>query len=132
MTDAAIALALEPFTKTWAAALTTYKRDGTPVRTAINIAVEGDKAYFRTPSRTWKVKRLRNNPEVEIAPSDNRGNPTGPAVKATARLLSGEEDKHAGELIDRKYRITQAIGVRLLHRLLRHQTHHYELIPVTD
>jgi uncharacterized protein len=130
MTDAAIALALEPLKDTWAAALTTYKRDGTPVRTAINIAVEGEKAYFRTPGRTWKAKRLRNNPEVEIAPSDNRGNPTGPATKATARLLSGDEEKHAADLINRKYRITQAIGVRALHRLLRWQTQHYELTPL--
>jgi PPOX class probable F420-dependent enzyme len=128
VTTAAKALALEPFRDTWAAALTTYKRDGTPVGTAINIAVEGDRAYFRTPSRTWKVKRLRNNPNVEIAPSDARGNPTGPAVRATARLLSGDEAKHAGELIDRKYRITQRYGVRILHRLLRWQTLHYELV----
>jgi PPOX class probable F420-dependent enzyme len=132
MTDAAIALALEPLKDTWAAALTTYKRDGTPVRTAVNIAVDGEKAYFRTPGRTWKVKRLRNNPEVEIAPSDNRGNPTGAPIKAAARLLSGDEEKHAAELIDRKYAIVQRYGVRALHRLLRWQTQHYELTPVTD
>jgi hypothetical protein len=39
---------LEPFVKQWAVLLTTYKRDGTPVGTAVNIAVEGDLAYFRT------------------------------------------------------------------------------------
>ena len=129
MTDAAKTLALEPLKDTWAAALTTYKRDGTPVRTAINIAVESEKAYFRTPSRTWKAKRLRNNPNVEIAPSDARGNSTGPAIKATARLLSGDEDKHAAELIDRKHWIVQRYGVRAIHRLLRWQTQHYELTP---
>jgi uncharacterized protein len=39
---------LEPFVGKWAVLLTTYKRDGTPVGTAVNIAVEGDRAYFRT------------------------------------------------------------------------------------
>jgi hypothetical protein len=32
---------LEPFVGQWAVLLTTYKRDGTPVGTAVNIAVEG-------------------------------------------------------------------------------------------
>ena len=40
--------ALEPFVGQWAALLTTYKRDGTPVGTAVNIVVEDDHAYFRT------------------------------------------------------------------------------------
>ena len=39
---------LEPFGEQWGVSLTTYKRDGTPVGTAVNIVVEGDRAYFRT------------------------------------------------------------------------------------
>jgi len=39
---------LDPFVEQWAVLLTTYKRDGTPVGTAVNIVVEGDHAYFRT------------------------------------------------------------------------------------
>jgi uncharacterized protein len=40
--------ALEPFVHQWAVLLTTYRRDGTPVGTPVNIAVEGDHAYVRT------------------------------------------------------------------------------------
>jgi hypothetical protein len=54
------------------------------------------------------------------------------AIKATARLLSGDEEKYAAELIDRKHSIVQRYGVRTLHRLLRRQTQHYELTPVPD
>jgi uncharacterized protein len=60
--------ALEPFVGQWAVLLTTYKQDGTPVGTAVNIVVEGDRAYFRTWDTAWKLRRIRNNPEVLALP----------------------------------------------------------------
>jgi hypothetical protein len=42
------------FADQWAVRLTTYRRDGTPVGTAVNVAVAGEKAYFRTYEETWK------------------------------------------------------------------------------
>src|SRR5437773_1747672 len=120
---------LEPLIHQRAVLLTSYRRDGTPVGTAVNIAVDGDRAFVRTPHRTGKVKRLRNNPNVEIAPSTMRGKPTGPAIRAQARLLSGDEAKIAANAIERKYRILQGILVPLAHRLVRAKTLHYELTP---
>ena len=120
---------LQPFVRQRTVLLVTYRRDGTPVGTAVNIAVEGNRAFFRTPHRTGKVKRLRNNPNVEIAPSTMRGKPTGPAIRAQARLLSGDEAKIAANAIERKYRILQGILVPLAHRLVRAKTLHYELTP---
>jgi uncharacterized protein len=122
--------ALEPFVRRWAALLTTYSRDGTPVRTPVNIAVDEDRAYVRTPHRTGKVKRLRNNPKVEIAPSTLLGKPTGPNVRAQAKLLSGDEAAHASRRLARKYRIIQGVLIPLAHRLARQKTLHYELTPV--
>jgi uncharacterized protein len=122
---------LEPFIRQWAVLLTTYRRDGTPVGTAVNIAIDGDRAFVRTPHRAGKVKRLRNNPNVEIAPSTSRGKPTGPSVRAQAKLLSGDEATHASKVLARKYRIIQGVLVPLVHRLTRSRTLHYELTPVT-
>ncbi|MHB8330215.1 MAG: hypothetical protein ACYDD6_11450 [Acidimicrobiales bacterium] len=34
----------EPFVRQWTTLLTTFKRDGTPVGTPVNLAVEGDRA----------------------------------------------------------------------------------------
>ncbi len=76
------------------------------------------------------MKRLRNNPNVEIAPSTFLGKPTGPAIRAQARLLSGDEAKYASGKLARKYRILQGILVPLAHRLTRSKTMHYELTPV--
>ena len=77
--------------------LQTRKRDGSWVDTAVNIAVRGDRAYFRTYGKASKNKRLRNFPEVQIRPCTWWGKPTGgPTMTAHARLLSGEESEAAG------------------------------------
>jgi hypothetical protein len=75
--------------------LTTYKRDGTAVGTPVSIAFDGDRAFFRSYHKAWKTKRLRNNPEVQVAPCTLRGRPTGPAVRARAILLDGVQARLA-------------------------------------
>lgn len=115
----------------WAVRLTTFRRDGTPVPTAVNVAVDGNRVYFRTYEQAGKFKRLRNNPRVEVAPSTWRGEPTGPALQAEARLLTGEDDARAGRLIDEKHKIFQRGLVKTGHRLRRFTTRHFELLPVT-
>jgi PPOX class probable F420-dependent enzyme len=109
--------------------LTTYKRDGTPVGTPVNLAVDGERAYFRTWDTAWKARRLRNNPAVEVAPSTASGKPTGPAIRARARLLDGAEARHAAKLIARKHPVLQRVLVPAFHRLTRKRTLHYEITP---
>lgn len=117
----------KPFVQQKTIQLTTFKRDGTPVGTAVNIAVEGDRAFVRTYDAAWKAKRIRNNPEVEIAPSTMKGRPTGPAMQARARLLTGEEAVHAARALAGKYRLLHGVLVPFLHRMRNYQTLHYEL-----
>ncbi len=119
--------ALEPIDRSWTVLLTTYKRDGTPVTTPVNLAVEGDHAYFRTYAKAWKTKRIRNNPEVEIAPATLRGQPTGPSVRANARLLGGEEERHARKVIARRHPVFQRFLIPLAHKVARYTTVHFEL-----
>ena len=122
--------ALKPFVRQKTVLLTTYRRDGTAVGTPVHIAVDGDRAFIRTWDTAWKLKRIRNNPEVEIAPLTARGKPTGPAICARARVLSGEESAYAGRVIARKYPFLQGFLIPLLHRLRRYKTVHIELTPV--
>jgi PPOX class probable F420-dependent enzyme len=124
---------LTPFRKQFAILLTTHKRDGTGVGTPVSIAVEGDHAYLRTYAKAWKATRMRNNPEVEIAPSTIRGVPTGPPVKAQVRLLDQKvENKHAAKLLARKYPVLQGVLVPLAHLVQRQKTLHYELRLLDD
>jgi PPOX class probable F420-dependent enzyme len=110
--------------------LTTYRRDGTPVGTPVNLAVDGTHAYFRTWDAAGKAKRLRRNPEVAVAPSTFRGRPTGPALRARVRLLDGAESRRAAELLAAKHPLLHGVLVPLAHRLRRNRTVHYELTPL--
>ncbi|MBV9373632.1 MAG: PPOX class F420-dependent oxidoreductase [Alphaproteobacteria bacterium] len=107
--------------------LTTYRRDGTPVGTPVHIALDGDRAFFRTWDTAWKAKRIRNNADVEIAPSTSSGKPTGSALPARARLLSGEESARAARALARKYPNMHGWIVPLVHRLRGNKTVHFEL-----
>ena len=107
--------------------LTTYKRDGTPVATPVSIAFAGDRAFFRSYDRAWKTKRLRANPEVELAASTLRGTPTGQPVHARATLLDGDQARVAAQALAQRHRMLQGLLVPLAHRLLRYRTMHYAL-----
>jgi hypothetical protein len=109
--------------------LTTCKRDGTPVRTPVSIAFDGDRAFFRSYDKAWKTKRLRNNPRVEAAPATLRGKPTGPPIRARATLANGEQARMAARALARRHRVLQGILVPLAHRVMRYKTMHYELHP---
>jgi hypothetical protein len=113
----------------WAVRLTTFRRDGTPVSTPVNVAVAGNRVVFRTYEQAGKFKRLRNNPRIEVAPSTFRGVATGPALQGFARLLTGADDAWAARLIDQKHTIFQRILVRTGHKVRRYGTCHFELLP---
>jgi uncharacterized protein len=112
---------------TWAMLLRTRKRNGEWVGTPVNVAVEGDRAYFGTPATAAKVKRLRNFDEVEIAPCTLRGRPTGPSLSARARLLEGDEAAAAERRLRAKYPIVYRINVPIEHRVKRTHGLLYEL-----
>jgi PPOX class probable F420-dependent enzyme len=127
-----MSITLAPFVTQRTVALTTYRRDGTPVSTAVSIAVDGDRAVFRSFAKAGKARRLRRNPEVEVAPSTVRGHPTGPAVRGTARLLEGADARRAARLLRRKHPLLHGVLVPLAHRVGRRKTGrtiHYELKP---
>ena len=128
---------LAPFVEQKTVLLTTFRRDGTPVRTPLSVAVDGDRAYFRTYEAAGKAKRLRNDGRVELTPSTTRGTPTGTGapVAAQARRVDGTEARHAARLLARKHPILHGIVVPLSHRLGRSKfghTLHYELNPATQ
>lgn len=115
----AAAAELAPFVRQKTVLLTSYRRDGTPVGAPVSIAVDGDRAYVRSPGNGGKIKRIRRNPVVEIAPCTARGRPLGPAVRMRAELLAGDEFRHAARLLARKYPMLQGALVPLAHRLAR-------------
>ena len=66
-------------------------------------AEEGEEFFVYSEADAGKVKRIRNNPRVRLAPCDMRGKLKGQWVEATAHILEGPEARHANELLDAKY-----------------------------
>jgi uncharacterized protein len=84
--------------------LVTYRKSGAAVSTPLWFVEEGGVLYVRTPAESGKVKRLRNNPRVRVAPSDRRGNPKGAWVDGRARIVvDGAKAERANRLVHRKY-----------------------------
>jgi PPOX class probable F420-dependent enzyme len=121
---------LAPFVHQTTAALTTYRRDGRAVITPVHVAVDGDRLVFRTWHTTGKLKRIRNNPIVELAPSTFRGHVTGRAIRACARVLEGAEARRAARVLGGKYPIIHGLLIPLGHRLMGVRTIHLELRPI--
>ena len=72
--------------------VTTFKKDGTEVSTPTwVVGLDDGKIGFYTSSTSGKAKRLKNNPNVVVQPSDARGRPksgTSP-LNGTAAVVSG-------------------------------------------
>jgi hypothetical protein len=83
--------------------LTTFRKSGVGVATPVWFGEDDGKLYVMTRSTMGKSKRIRNNPQVKVAPCTIRGVVTGPEFEAIARILPPEEHRHARETINRKY-----------------------------
>ena len=83
--------------------LATFRKSGVAVYTPIWFAEDNNKLYFMTNSKLGKCKRIRNNPQVKIAPCTIRGKITGPEFPATVRILPPEESARVRQLIKAKY-----------------------------
>lgn len=109
--------------------LTTYKRDGTPVGTPLHIAAHDGHVYVRTFDPSGKIKRIRNNPDVEVAPSTLRGKVRGASRPVRARILTGAESDVAAQALAEKYPILHGHLIPWYHRRKGLTTTQLELVP---
>ena len=84
-------------------ALTTYRRDGTPVTTPVWAAAEGDSLYLFSNAAAGKVKRLRNSSRAAIAPCTATGTITGAQLPAEAFNLTNDQMPKVWKLLTKKY-----------------------------
>jgi uncharacterized protein len=81
-----------------------YRRSGEPVPTPVWFGLDPEgRAFFRTDTRTAKVRRLRANPAVKLAPCTLRGKPVGEFAPGTARVLPDSAEAHAEEALQANY-----------------------------
>jgi len=91
--------------------LETFKKSGDGVKTPVwfaadpanDLAANAARLYAYTIGNSGKVKRIRNNGRVRIAPCDMRGNVLGEWVEARAEIITGAEAAHGDKLLNKKY-----------------------------
>jgi PPOX class probable F420-dependent enzyme len=91
--------------------LETFKKSGEGVKTPVWFAADpkvdlaGSQArlYAYTIGNSGKVKRIRNNGKVRIAPCNVRGNLLGEWVDARAEIVTGTEAIYGNDLLNQKY-----------------------------
>ena len=91
--------------------LETFKKSGDGVKTPVWFAADPSagldsnvaKLYVYTIGVSGKVKRIRNNGRVRIAPCNMRGEVRGEWVEAHAEIVTGEEAASGMRLLNKKY-----------------------------
>jgi len=88
-------------------AFVSFRKDGTPVSTAVWVVPFEDGYAFTTDPDSWKIKRILNNPAVTIQVSNVRGRPKRGSVAfaGTAEVLDPAAVARVRAAVRAKYRI---------------------------
>jgi PPOX class probable F420-dependent enzyme len=86
-----------------------FRKNGTPVRTPMWFAEENGVLYVYSLANAGKVKRIRNNPKVRVAPCNVTGVVKGDWIETEARILDDAGAQHGHQLLNRKY-WTKGVG----------------------
>jgi PPOX class probable F420-dependent enzyme len=101
---------LEQFSKMKYLNLETFRKSGQGMQTPVWFVQSGESLYVQTMANSGKVKRIRNNGRVNIAPCRMNGKLTGTWVPAQARLVTDPELSTAADLLlNRKYGLLKKI-----------------------
>lgn len=120
--------AIAQFAKAKYLNLETFRKSGVGVCTPVWFAqwpesgAAGEQVifYVYSEANAGKVKRIRNNPKVRVAPCDMRGNLRGAWVDGRARICAAEEAARGQQLLRRKYGWMKIIG-DFFSRLIGHK-----------
>ena len=100
---------VDPFSRAKAVSLTTFRKDGSPVATAMWFYVDGDRLFTTTVATTPKVRRLLANANVEVAVCTQAGKITGPVHIGTARVMDRHETEAVLKRKQKRYPVHRAM-----------------------
>lgn len=94
--------------------LETYRKNGVGVKTPVWFVEDDGMLFVRTIDNSGKVKRIRNNQLVRLAPCDARGGLLDEWVEGQAKLVDDITANNVNQLMNRKYgrqkRVFDAFG----------------------
>jgi PPOX class probable F420-dependent enzyme len=108
--------------------LATFRRNGVAVATPVWAAESDGRFYVRSERASGKVKRLRNDPRVLVAPCTVRGKPLGAPLEATASVVAPEREHLAEQALARRYGLGRALFEWTFDRL-RIDMGYLEIVP---
>ena len=92
--------------------LQTFRKNGEAVNTAVWFIIFNQRIYVITRELTGKVKRIKNNNVVKIAPCSLNGRLKGEWISGRANFTSEDETVKAVKLIHRKYGLwSRIVGI---------------------
>ena len=83
--------------------LESYKKNGEPKQTPVQSLEHNGVIYVRTDPTSWKVKRIKRNPNVRIVPCNRNGKPNGLWVEGEALILEGEDKDQTLNVFRKEY-----------------------------
>ena len=82
--------------------LTTYRKSGDVVHTPVWVVTDGTLGYIQTSKSAGKVKRIKNNHKVIIAPCTSSGKITGDKIEIKAEVMELSHTDY--EIINKKFK----------------------------
>ena len=99
--------------------LTSFKRDGTGVATPLWFVSDGERLLALTDLHSAKVRRIRRDPRVLVAPCRANGKLRSEPVEASAEVLTADPDlERVQKLLMERYKLSYRL-VMLIYRLGR-------------
>lgn len=87
----------------------TYRKTGVGVKTPVWFVEYNGEMCFTTEPQSGKVKRMHNNPKVNIAACKMDGTVTGEWLPAAVRFMQGDEIKIVDKLYSKKYGLMKVL-----------------------
>jgi uncharacterized protein len=99
--------------------VTSFKRDGTGIATPVWFVSDGTRLFAFTDLHSAKVRRVRRNPDVLVAPCRVDGKLRSKRVSARVEVLTGTPElERVQKLLLERYKISYRL-VMLMYRLGR-------------
>ena len=83
--------------------ISTTRKNGEKIATPVWVTREGNALYVITGADSGKVKRIRNNPHVEVAPCDTRGRLKGDVVAGTVEILDADGTEEVRSRVSKRF-----------------------------
>lgn len=105
--------------------LTTFYSSGKGVMTPVNYHKIGDKLYASTPQKSWKIKRLRKNPNATVTPCNFFLKSIGETIDVRVRIMDDNETQKGKDNVAAIYK---KIMVRLFSMFDKEPRYYLEII----